>query len=372
MKSVNAVGTLGLLLAMLLLASACSGTPKYVFKKSRVLPPIMATGYGWGDKAEEKAKREAEKLATAMVIPNSLEFNYLQVDSYSMFKIKKVDYTDIKILKTQQLEDGGYSAIAQGQRSNQVIKDMRFKRPLHFEVECEGETFAERTQSCTGQFLQKAAMLTALNRFKEIPKKMRGGFTLYSMERIDDGKDEQVLKAVVFVGIKGKGDLEPEERAMVLMNAWHNTVAHDQNVDATALYQKAMATMKKMIGYVPAANFAREYALFEMSHNRLQNAIAGIKDALLINPHEMEYNKILYQLYKKSGNKAKMEEIQKHLQQLEMWEENVGADITGGFKFRQKIKWVEGGEEQDPDGMIHFQEMDEEEAEAMKANVSEE
>ncbi|RJO66618.1 MAG: hypothetical protein C4523_11885, partial [Myxococcales bacterium] len=303
--------------------------------------------------------------ALALSVPRSIEFTYFRVGPYMMFKTEKVESAEIKIVETKQLPDGGYVALAQAARSSEAQRWMKFKTAAVFEVECEGETLRERYQRCETSIYDRAMQVFAVRKFGELPEKLKGNYTFFFLDREDDGKDEMTAKVMVFVGFLGSGKLEPEEKGMVLMNAWRNAVARGAGGLGAAIYKQAIKAY-------PNATYAKEFGLYEFSQNRLDNAIMAINDAIKIAPYEVEYLKILYQIYKKKNDQGKMDELQKKLQELESWDENPGEDITGAFQYKSKITWTERGDEKTPSGIIQFREMDSAEQENLKATVKEE
>ena len=348
------------LFAALLLTCGCSKKVRVEIKQIKAKPEVEVTGYGWGDMGEEQAIKAARLEATSLAIPRSMEFTFLQVPPYSLFKTEKVEYTNVEIAETEQLPDveGTWVAKATARRSNATLQAMRHMRVISFNLTCKAETFEERVAECNSRLYETAMIESAKKHFGKFPEKMRGNFTFFYINREDNGKDSLKLETAVFVGFLGAGEITREERSTVLTNAWNNAVKNGQGAQAAPIYRMAFEAY-------PNSAFAKEFALFEMSENRLDNAILALNDAIKLNPHDLELVKILYQLYKKQGDTAMMDKIEDKLVELEAWEENPGADITNTFKYRYKVKWTEEGESE-PSGMIHFREIDETEMEEMK------
>ena len=336
--------------------ASCSGTPKVRYNKvSNLQNTVIGEGYAWGDDAEQKATAAAVLEATVLSVPRSVEFNFLKVDGYEMFKTEKVEYTETKILATEKLPDGGVRVTVEGKRSSQSMRAMRFMNAAHFTITSRLPTFKERVEQINLRLFDKALKHFAIRNYGEVPEKLKGNFTFFKIERQDDGISKMEAKVCVFAGT-GKGALTKQEKGMVLMNAWRAQCANGKGEKASPVFQKA-------IKIYPNSAFNEEYAMFEMSQNRFKNAINALTEATKISPHEVKYYKILYQLYKKTENQPKMDTMQAQLEELEAWDENPGEDITSGFRYRTKIKWSDGSNENEKEGMIHFRDADLEEDE---------
>lgn len=336
--------------------ASCSGTPKVRYDKvSNLQNTVIGEGYAWGDDAERKATEAAVLEATVLSVPRSVEFNFLKVDGYEMLKTEKVEYGETKILTTEKLPDGGVRVTVEGKRSSESMRAMRFMTAAHFSITSRLPTFRERVEQVNRRLFDRAMKHFAKRNYGEVPEKLKGNFTFFNIERQDNGTSKMVAKVSVFAGT-GKGALTKQEKGMVLMNAWRAQCANGKGEKASPVFQKA-------IDVYPSSAFYEEYAMFEMSQNRFENAIRALTRATKINPQEVKYYKILYQLYKKTDNQPKMEAMQTQLEELEAWDENPGEDITSGFRYHTKIKWSDGGNENEKEGMIHFRDADIEEDE---------
>ncbi len=356
----SAINVLSVVLPLLILGlfAGCAYTPKVEFAKANAEKTVVGVGYGWGEKAEEKARTAAINETTVLAVPRSIEFTYLRVGPYTMFKTDKVDEADLTLGDPEKLPDGGIKITATAPRSTESLRAMQFMTVAHFEVACEGDTFKARLKKCNGLMYERAMSASATRKFGTVPEKIRGNFTFFDIDRQDNGKSKMTVKAKAFVGFLGTGKLDASEKSMVLMNAWRRTCASGNGDKASPIFRQAYKAN-------PNARQAMEYALFEMKENRLKNAIWATKAAIKINPHELDYVKVLYQLYKQTGDTASMNKIQDKLVELEAWEENPGADITTGLSYKQTIRWTSGEEESNSSGMINFREVDETELEAM-------
>jgi len=336
---------------------------KIIYKQMDPDTEVIGVGYGWGENAEETARQAAIEEATALAIPRSLVFSYLRATPYTLFKTDLMDSTEVKVSDPRKLPDGGVEITAKAMRSSKVKQAMRLMRVANFEVTCEGDTFRKRVEGCRTEVLEKAMEIYALDHFSTIPEKLKGNYTFLGLDRKDDGK-KMVAKVAVIVGFLGQGKLTKEEKSTVLMNAWL-TVRNKNQAEALAIFKRAMKIN-------PGAGDAYDFAMYEMGHDRIDNAIMAIKLAIQYAPQEVSYLKILYQLYKKKDNAPMMAEVEKQLKSLEMWEENPGADLTTNITYTEKIKWTEGTESREATGVIYFREIDESEMKDRKYKVEEE
>jgi len=349
--------TLVIILVMITAAGmllACGGKTKVEFKSKQVVAPkIIGIGYGFGDGAEKKAREAAVFEATAQCDPRSIHFDYLRVDSYTMFKMDKVGSCDINIVKTEKLDNGGVMVVAEALRTREALKNMRFMTTVNFTLNCKGDKLRRRAEKCNSLIYEKALTHFAQKQYDSVPEKMKGNFTFFLIDKMDDGK-KMTVNVSAYVGL-AKGKLDKAEKSMVLMNAWRSQCALGNGDSAAPIFAKAMKL-------TPNATYAEEYAVFELSRNNLKVARKGIKKAIKLSPYESKYLKILYQIEKQSGNEAGMAEVQKSLEEMEAWEDNPGADLTNNFQYRTKVRWEEGGK-QDSGGMIHFREATDEDDE---------
>jgi hypothetical protein len=334
-------------LALTLTAIACSSRPEVVFQRGGYLSEeVTGVGIAWGDKAREKATKEAIAEATAKALPRALEFTYLRVDQYVMFRTTLAERAKTEVVSTETLPDGGVKVVAKAVRGSQSMTAMRHMQTANITFTCQGETYRERWEACEALIYSSALEAYAMRNYNKVPEKMRGNFTFFEITREDNGK-KMVVNAISFVGM-GAGQLEPRERGMVLMNAWRRMAQAGKGEESIELYKRAFEAY-------PNANIAEEFALFEMNQNRLNYAAWAIRQAIKLNPYEMRYMKMLYEIYKKQGDTVRMAKLQKELEELEAWEDDMGEDITSTATFSTEIRWTNSQGETEEEGTVRFQ-----------------
>ncbi len=337
----------------------CSGVPKVEYKKIRPFPQVFTKGYGWGENAEEIATHQALLEAAALTKPRAIEFTYLRVGPYEMFKTEQVEEIDAKVLGAKALQDGGMVATVQTNRDQEALREMKYMVSANFKHVCKAPTFRARHEKCQGEIYERAMKEFAVRKFGKVPEKLLGNYTFFVLNREDDGKKTLTLNVAVVVGFLGTGKLSKDEKGMVLMNAWRSACASGAGQRATPIFKQVMATN-------PSAEFAKEYAAFEMAAKRYNNSIAAMRKAIKMNPHDLENYKVLYQLYKQKGDSASMAKVEQKLVEMEAWEENPGADITSTLQYKQRVRWTEAGDERSPSGLIQFREVDETELQQLE------
>ncbi len=351
---------LGLVLLLALLAS-CASNPKATFVKLKSTSVVKGVGYSWGEDAEKNAKKNALKEASAIAQPSSIEFTYMQEGPYTIFRTKEIDQSPAEIISTKQLDDGGYMAIAKANRTGKALKKVQYTRFADITVEDKSEKFQSRALNSYALALEEAITQSAEYKYGKVPPKMKGQLTFHSISRMDDGKKMR-LRMAVYVGFIGQGSLSKQERAMVYMNAWRQACCKSRGEIASVLYEKAVLIY-------PNADYYEEFASWAIVNDHLKQAIVALEKANNKNPYNIKYLKKLYQLYSLVGYNKKAKTAEAKLIELEAFEENLGTDLSEGLRYHSKIRWSTDGEEEDPEGTIHFTDVDDEELEEQIKNA---
>ena len=340
------------------LAGCATGLSVSYRTESNVLAEVSATGYGYGPKAKEMAEQAAVVDATALSEPKATTFSFMRVDAFEMLRLDRQVSPEVDVAEGKALPDGGYVITATVNRSPKAQKDMRYATSVNFVLTCKGATLAERAERCLSRAYDEAFKHEAIKKFGKLPGKARGALTFYELSRKDDGRVMTVTTSVN-VTFVGAGDLSDAEKLLVFQNAWKQSIAAGHDGNAMTIYNRAKQVVPKVDAMT---TFAMDVALFENSKNRTDNAVRAALDAVDLSPNYLDPLRLLFQLYKKQGNQAKLAKVVERLHQLENWEEDPGVDLTNNFKYDQKIKWTDGQSSDDsPASMIRFREVDESE-----------
>ncbi len=354
-------GLLGLI-AVLLMSASCSAKPKALFVQKNATAVVKGYGYAWGENAEEQAKELALKEAMVIADPNSVHFTYMHEEPYTIFRTRETANAEAKIVGVQETPDGGFMAVAEATRSGNAMKKIMYTRYADITVVDKSPTLQERLTNAYTLAVEEAIKQSAVYKYNAVPAKMRGDLTFHSIERQDNGRVLK-LRMLVYVGFVGQGKLSSEEKAMVYMNAWRQACTHNKGEMAKILYEKA-------VRFFPSAAYHEEFAAWAISKNRLRDAVTALEAANRQDQYSVKYLSKLYQLYKKLGDTAKAQAAEAKLIELEAFDDNIGADLSSGFEYKSKIKWEEQGNDQ-PEGMIYFRDITDEELDAQIKNARE-
>jgi|GEM_PF-3975070 len=347
-------GLLGLI-AVLVMAMSCSAKPKAVFVQRNATAIVKGYGYAWGENAEEQAKELALKEAAMIADPNSVHYTYMHEEPYTIFRTRDTSKAEAKIVGVQETADGGFMAIAEANRSGNALKKIMYTRYADITIVEKSLTLKDRLNNAYTMAVEEAIKQSAMYKYDKVPAKMRGDLTFHSIERLDNGKTLK-LRMMVYVGFVGQGDLSKEEKAMVYMNAWRQACIHNKGEMAKVLYEKA-------IKFSPNADYYEEFAAWAIANKHLRDAVTALEAANRENQYSVKYLSKLYQLYKTLGDTGKAQAAEAKLIELEAFDDNIGADISSGFEYKSKVKWEEQGNDQ-PEGMIYFRDISDEELEA--------
>lgn len=340
---------------VIILAGCATGLSVTYRTESNVLAEVPATGYGFGPKAKEDAEAAALADATALAEPKGMAFSFMRADAFEMFRLDRQGSPEVEITGGKALPDDGYVATATATRSPKAQKDMRYATSSNFVLTCKGATLKERAERCLSRAYDEAVKYEATKKFGKLPAKARGALTFYELSRKDDGRLMTVAVSVN-VSFVGAGDLSEPEILLVFKNAWKQSIASGHDGSAMSIYLRAKQLVPKADAMT---SFAMDVALYENTKNRLDNAIRAALDAVDLSPSYLDPLRLLFQLYKKQGNQAKLEKVVERLHQLESWEDDPGVDLTNNFKYDEKVKWTDGQSNEDsPGSMIRFREVD--------------
>ena len=367
--------------AMLLLvlgATSCKTVAKHEFKGVRVEKEIEVVGYGWGENAEQDAKKMAARLAIAAAKPATLTFEYMHDQPFSMFTTSLGNSNvEVEIVRTESLPDGGYKAVAKAVRTQKVKKRMQNTRALILTVTSKKDSFKERVREVRELAYEQAVLRLAMSQFKvdkksELPEKMKGGLWIFSFDIDDDGSKAKGT-LVTYAKVK-KGSLDNNEKARLLMNAWRNAILlaeldedaqedmlddlQDRMEDVTMEdldYHSIFDKMLKLRLEPDYATYFEEFAAFSLKQKEYRDAVRAMEKAVELAPFKLDYQKKLYQVVKKAGDRKKMEEWRTKLEQVEVFDDELGADLTDGMKYTRRYRWKDT-EETDMKGVIRFKE----------------
>lgn len=334
--------------ALALGALACSSGPKVVFQQGSYLAEqVTGVGVAWGPGARERAEKHATEEALSKALPRAMEFTYLRADQYTLFRTTLKNKIPVTVTSTETLPDGGVKVQVKAARGTESMRAMRHMLTANITLTCKGETYRERWEQCETRIYSTAMEVYAKRNFRTVPEKMRGNFTFFEIEREDNDRNRMTVNMIVFVGM-ARGDIEPREKGMVYMNAWRMATRAGKGQESVALYSKAQEAS-------PNAAYAEEFALFELSENRLNNAAWAIRQAMKLRPYELRYTRMLYDVYRRMGDTQQMAKVRQELEELEAWTEDMGSDIGSSITFSTEIRWTNPDGQVDEEGTIRFQ-----------------
>ncbi len=366
--------------AMLVLcgATSCKTVAKHEFRTVRVEKEIEITGYGWGENAEETAKNMAARLAIAAVKPGTLTFEYMHDKPFSMFTTSLGNSNvEVEMIGTEKLPDGGVKAVAKATRTQKVKKRMQNTRALVLSITSKKDTFEERVREIRELAYEQAVLRLGKEQFRvdkneQLPEKMKGGLWIFSFDIEDDGSTSKGT-LTAYAKVK-KGSLDANEKARLLMNAWRNAILlaemnEDEQEDMLDHLQGRMedvtmedldyhAIFNKMLKLRLEPDYAayfEEFAAFSLKQKEYNDAVRAMEKAVELAPFKLDYQKKLYQIVKKTNDRKKLEKWRTTLEQVEVFEDELGADLTGGMKYTRRYRWKDI-EETDEAGVIRFKE----------------
>ena len=368
------------------LGAGCkSAPPKYEFRHVEPKHEAVGYGYGWGDKAEQTAKEMAAREAVA-ASGRVLKFESLRVEPFSIFSMELGENNaKVKVGDTTTLPDGGVTVEAFAPIEPKIAKEMNTASFVEMTYASKLPTMAERVDDVRKTLYENVARLFArkekgVTDDKLLPEKMIGKYWVYSFDITDDGK-KTVGKITAYASVSF-GKVSEAEKVEVLMNAWRNAVLLDTlgAQEKKELFEKLKMRMptltmnaldqsliaKQVLSLNPDPKFCEEFAAYALSKNNYADAQTAMERALQIRPDVLDYYKKLYQIAQKAGNKSRMAELEKKLEEMDVAADQMGADLTSTMTYTSHVKWVDSKEDQAA-GKIHFTDVDEAENKGQKA-----